>query len=147
MFCGIESAKQGREMEPAKIVARYANGRMVKGYTKNFSPNRDIFHISPVEAKDPGQMVTIRVPELKGVFIVRDFAGDPKYEEKKNFQYAVQINGRKVEVTFKDGEVIVGSTFCFSSDGLGFFLFPCDPNCNTQRVFVVNEAVQWVRTL
>ncbi len=134
-------------MEPAKIVARYANGRMVKGYTKNFSPNKDIFHISPVEAGDPGQMMKIRILELKGVFIVRDFAGNPTYQEKKNFPYAAQIHGRKVEVTFKDGEVIVGSTFCFSSNGPGFFLFPCDPNCNTIRVFVVNEAVQWVRPL
>jgi hypothetical protein len=135
------------EMEPAKIVARYANGRMVKGYTKNFFPKKDIFHISPVEAKDTGQMVEIRIPELKGVFIVRDFAGDPKYQEQKTFPYAVPIHGLKVEVTFKDGEVIVGSTVCFSSNGLGFFLFPCDPKCNTLRVFVVRGAVQWVRPL
>ena len=30
-----------------KIVVRYQDGRMSKGYTSNFMPNKDIFHLLP----------------------------------------------------------------------------------------------------
>ena len=72
---------------------------------------------------------------LKAVFFVRDFNGNPAYRERKVFDGAGQ--GRRVEVTFADGEVIVGTTLNYRPDGQGFFLSPADPAANNTRIFVV----------
>ena len=132
-------------MEPKKIVARYADGRIIKGYTQNFFPSKPAFHIRPIEPKDWEQNVEIKIQELKGIFFVRDFIGNSNYQEQKAFPYGMNALGRKIEVTFKDGEVLVGSTLSYQNNKSGFFLTPSDPLWNTKGVFVVTQAVSVVR--
>jgi formylmethanofuran dehydrogenase subunit D len=84
---------------------------------------------------------------LKGVYFVRDFEGNSQYNERKTFAENERPSGRKVEVTFKDGEVMVGSTMGYDPQRQGFFFFPADPQSNTLRVFVVTAAVSNVRFL
>jgi hypothetical protein len=52
-----------------------------------------------------------------------------------------------MEVTCKDGEVIVGTTTGYDPKRPGFFLFPIDPSANNERVFVVTSAVRTARFL
>ncbi|MHB8833800.1 MAG: DUF6982 domain-containing protein [Desulfobacteria bacterium] len=52
-----------------------------------------------------------------------------------------------MEVTCKDGEVIVGTTTGYDPKRTGFFLFPIDPSANNSRVFVVTSAVGTARFL
>ena len=134
-------------MEKVRIVARYLDGRMVKGFTQNFAPNKPSFHIFPSEAADPKETVEIFLRELKAVFFVRDFAGRPDYNERKAYSSGERPSGRVVEVTFSDGEVLVGSTLGYDPKKPGFFLFPADPQSNNARVFVISRAVRVVRYL
>ena len=134
-------------MELAKMVVRYANGQIIKGYSQNFFPYKPAFHILPAYPEAANENLEVSVKELKGLFFVRDFAGDPKYKEQKIFPDGVKISGRKVEVTFKDGEVMIGSTLGYEPQRPGFFLFPSDSHCNNLRVFVVSEAVSKVQYL
>jgi hypothetical protein len=53
-------------------------------------------------------------------------------------------HGRKVEVTFQDGEKMAGTTEAYNPQKLGFFLFPADTESNNTRVFIVNSNVQKV---
>ena len=85
------------------------------------------------------------VARLKAVFFVRDFDGDPNYQESKVFGGRGQ--GRRVEVTFSDGEVIVGTTLNYRPDGQGFMVSPADPGANNTRIFVVTTALRRVRFL
>ncbi len=87
----------------------------------------------------------VLVQELKAVFFVRDFWGDPNYQEEKKFPEGVKPSGRVVEVTFKDGEQIIGSTLGYDPRRPGFFLFPGDLNWNNLKIFVVSQAVTRVR--
>ncbi len=133
----------------AKLVVRYANGKVIKGYSYNFNPHRPIFHLLP---SAPGfsftdEMVEVRIKDLKAVFFVRDFAGDPSYNERKEFAEGEPPPGRKVEVTFKDGQVLVGSTVGHGPRPRGFFFIPADPKSNNLRVFAVRTAVTNVRFL
>jgi hypothetical protein len=52
-----------------------------------------------------------------------------------------------VEVTFIDGEVLVGSTLGYDPKQQGFFIFPADPKSNNIRVYVVSSAAEKVRYL
>ena len=36
-------------MERPKVVAQYANGKAIKGYTLDFFPNKERFHITPTD--------------------------------------------------------------------------------------------------
>jgi hypothetical protein len=133
-------------VEPVKVVARYINGKRVKGFSQDFFPNKDRFHISPAD-KPSGEAIEVLVRELKAVFFVRDFTGNYQYDERKEYLKEEKPSGRKIEVTFKDGEVMVGTTLGYDQNRPGFFLFPADPKSNNIRVFAVSTAVKKVRHL
>ena len=128
------------------MVARYIGGRMVKGLSQDFFPNKDRFHVYPAD-KPSGEAVEIMVKELKAVFFVRDFVGNYQYDERKEYMQGDKPSGRKIEVTFADGEVLVGTTLGYDPKRPGFFLFPADPQSNNIRVFAVTTAVKKVRYL
>ena len=131
-------------MEPLKVVARYIDGRIIKGFSQDFFPNKDRFHVSPAD-KSSDEGVEVFFKSLKAVFFVRDFAGDAQYHERKEYTQGDKPSGRKIEVTFKDGEVLVGTTMGYDPNRPGFFLFPADPKSNNIRVFAVTTAVKKVR--
>jgi len=134
-------------MEAIKVVARFADNRLLKGYTQDFFPNKSLFHIHPVDSTRFKESIEISVKDLKALFFVRDFQGNPDYDERKAFDPKEQISGKKVEVTFLDGEVLVGTTLGYEPKRPGFFLHPPDPKSNNIRVFVVSSAVHNVRFL
>lgn len=133
-------------MEPIKVVLRYASGKVLKGFTQDFLPNKDRFHLHPTD-KASGEAKEVFVKELKAVFFVKDFAGNPQYNERKKYLEGEKPSGKKVEVTFKDGEVLMGSTLGYDPSRPGFFFFPTDPKSNNIRVFAVSPAVKNVRYL
>jgi len=131
-------------MSQMKIIARYRDGRLVKGHTNNFAPHQMMFHIIPIGPEATGQPVEVRMSELKAIFIVRDFAGDPNYQEAQDPLVPAPGGGRLLQVTFKDREVLIGRSLEYSPSGNGFWMFPADPNGNNQRIFVLNAAVDAV---
>jgi len=133
-------------VEPVKVVARYVDGRRVKGFSQDFFPNKDRFHIYSA-TKPSGEAVEVLLKELKAIFFVKDFAGNYLYNERKEYVEGEKPSGRKMEVTFKDGEVLIGSTLGYDPSRPGFFIFPADPKCNNIRVFAVTNAVKKVRFL
>jgi hypothetical protein len=134
------------ETERIKVVVRYAIGRVLKGYTQDFFPNKDRFHLFPTN--EPGALaVDVFLKDLKAIFLVRDFAGDPRYVERKKYINGEKPSGRKLEVTFLDGESVVGSTLGYDRNRPGFFILPADPKSNNIRIFVVASAVKQVRQL
>ena len=135
------------DLEYGKIVARYADGRILKGFTYDFYPTKPRFHLMPAAAALSGKPVEVRTKDLKAVFFVRDFGGNPEYQERKAFTEDDRPVGRKVEVTFTDGEVLVGSTVGYEPHRPGFFLIPADPQSNNLKVFAVSAAAANVRFL
>lgn len=125
-----------------KIVAHTADGRILKGITHDFDPTRESFHLLPAEGG--GVPLRLALAELKGLFYVRDFLGNRAYNPPPGFGPAPQ-RGKKVVVTFHDGEVIFGSTPDYIPGSVGFTLFPSDPEDNNERIFVIQAAVGEVR--
>ena len=133
-------------MEKVKVVVRYSDGRLIKGFTEDFFPNKERFHLMP--ANNPsGGAIEVSIKDLKAIFMVRDFIGAPLYRERKKYMEGEKPSGKKVEVTFTDGEVLVGSTLGYDPKRQGFFIFPADPKSNNIRVYVVSSAAEKVRYL
>ena len=134
-------------MEPSKIVVRYQNGKILKGYTQNFFPNKPVFHVNLLDASGSGDLFEVNIEALKAVFFVQDFTGNAKHVERKKLAPGDRPQGRLMEVTCKDGEVMVGTTTGYDPKRPAFFLFPIDPSANNVRVFMVTSAVRTARFL
>lgn len=133
-------------MERTKVVARYANGTTIKGYTFDFFPNKDRFHVVPID-KPSNTPIEVIVNKLKAVFVVRDFNGNRQYDERKGYKEGESPYGTPLEVTFVDGEVLVGSCMGFDLKRQGFFISPADPKSNNLRIFVVCSALKRIRQI
>jgi hypothetical protein len=129
-------------MESVKIVVRFADERILKGYSQDFFPNKPVFHLVRNIARGSANQKEIHVSDLKAIFFVKTFAGNPDYKERKSFAEGDIVQGRKVEIAFVDGEILQGSVLGYNPKDSGFFLFPSDPKSNNHRVFVVNSAVK-----
>ena len=128
-----------------KVVARFTDGRMVKGVTSDFVPAKERFHVADASAA-PGSMPTeIQATDLKALFFVKDFAGNPQRGDRNQFDPAHPPVGRRIRVEFKDGEVLVGTTQGYQPGRPGFFLVPADPGSNIERCYVVTAATRDVR--
>ena len=126
----------------AKIVLRYRDGRVSKGFSPDFSSNRSLFHLIPHDSTDSQQRIPVLQSELKAVFFVKDFQGNPSYNEVKEFNEARSGAGQKVRVHFKDGEILVGTTQVYDLNRAGFFLIPVDPESNNNGCFVIIAATK-----
>lgn len=120
-----------------KVVLHYLGGELIKGRTADFFPHKDFFHLTD---KENGQTQRIDVSELKAVFFVKEFEGDPAYREEQDLER--RGFGRKIRVVFRDGETIIGYTQGFSPARQGFILFPGDPRSNNDRIFIVTRATE-----
>jgi hypothetical protein len=131
----------------AKVVARYLDGRLVKGLTYDFQVGRSRLHVFPTTRSS--EAVVVSVLDLKAVFFVRDLVGDPRYHERRTFPEGSPrpLPGARMAVTFGDGEVLVGTVESGSRTPGGLILVPADPKSNNLRVYVVSSAVQSVRAL
>jgi len=134
-------------MEPLRIVARYRDGRLVKGSTNNFSPGGVNFLMMPVGAAPGTPPTLVDVKSLKAVFFVRDFAGNRNRQDKQTFDGQRVYQGRRVKVQFADGEVFIGSAPSYNPSMPGFFVFPADPQSNTIKIYAVAESVRSVTPL
>jgi hypothetical protein len=126
-----------------RVVARFRNGTLVRGYTNDFHPSKAHLHLTPEDK--PGETMFVSLSQLKAVFFVREFAGDPTRVERKEFDSA--HHGRRVEVAFEDGEVLRGTTLAYRADGSGFFVHPADAGSNNMRVFVAPGSTLHVKFL
>ena len=129
-------------MEPVKIIARFSDGRIKRGFSQDFYTDKPSFHLQKDLSGESGELEEVRISELKAVFFVKSFTGNPDLEERKGFAEEDKPSGRKVKVTFTDGEALHGSVLGYDSRQPGFFLFPVDPKSNNMRVYVVNAAVK-----
>ena len=111
--------------EATRVVARFSDGKVMKGTTQDFFPNRPSFHLLPA---DGGNGVEIRCKQLKAVFFVKTFQGDSKRKDVRGFVTAPAetAQGKKIAVRFKDGELLCGYSLSYTPDREGFFVFPAD---------------------
>jgi Tfp pilus assembly protein PilZ len=135
------------EMKPVKVVVHYADGRLIKGHANDFYPASPSFHIHPIEFAAADKGIEVLMKELKALFFVKDFTGNRAYFDRKEFAKGQQLSGRKVEVTFADGEVLLGSVLGYDRRRPGFFVTPADSHSNNLRVFVVSASVKNFRYL
>lgn len=131
-----------------RVVVHYLNGELEKGYTTDFQPDKDVFHLVIAEAERE-MTIPIKIDNLKAVFFVKEFkgVGGTGHVDKITFEDIKdqQLSGKKVRVEFNDGEVICGFTLGYSPQRRGFFFTPLDTESNNERIFAVLKAVKDIK--
>ncbi len=122
-----------------RAVVAFLDGRRLKGYLLNFSALKESFRLFSNENARQQSGSDIFLKDLKAIFFVKDFEGNPG--RKDSPESGSSKHGRKVVVTFKDGETISGATEAYNPQKPGFFLFPLGDDGNNLRIFIVNRNV------
>ena len=72
---------------------------------------------------------------------MRDLEGNPRDAERPDVvDLPGQSGERRVTVTFRDGEVLVGTIEDQDPPTTGFWLIPADPRSNILRAYAVQRA-------
>lgn len=138
------NAMQG---ERNRVVVHFKDGRVLKGYTHNFTPLKETIHLTSEQDKDTENISEISTADLKAIFFVKTFEGNKDYVEKKRFDEVdnPDLRGMKVKAEFSDGEIIRGTSLGYSRERKGFFIVPVDPQCNNERIYVLADALEDVK--
>ena len=113
----------------SKVVVGFLNGDRIRGYVYNFSALQESFNFLSQEDPLQGQERKIAMKDLKAVFFVWEFAGNPQYHDSLHAR--VPSDGRTIEVTFADGETIVGRTQDITRSESASFYIPLTPGAIT----------------
>ncbi len=124
-----------------KLVARFLDGRLLKGTSHDVAANRPRFHLRPEGGGPPEQ---VDLADLKALFFVKSFDGDPdRHEIRELAPGDARARGARVVVArFADGEEIVGLTIRHPPITPFYFLTPVDAGSNNLRILVNGSAVQ-----
>lgn len=130
------------------VVARYRDGKIIKGITHDFGPQKKVFHVKAVGDERDGRVYEISFSELKAVFFVKTLEGrkEPPLQKGLAEENLEPPNLMKIRITFFDGEVLVGTTHGYAPNREGFFINPLEKESNNLRVFVISGSVKKVET-
>lgn len=123
-------------IETSRVVVHMSDGDVLKGTALDFVPNRPTFQLKPTDGGDP---VEIRCSEMKALFFVKTFRGDPKHHDMRTFMAgpSQMAKGNKIAVHFKDGELLTGYSMNYVPGREGFVVFPADSRSNNLRIYVI----------
>jgi hypothetical protein len=137
--------KNGPTSTRKRVVIRKLDKGLIKGF---LDPNR---YLQPeIEVLDrEGRLTHLRLDEIKGIFFVRDFEGNPQRAERKIFRSRPRLAGLWVRMTFKDTEVLeaILPNNLLEVDPLGYLVRPPDVYSNNHKIFIPRTALAGMEVL
>jgi len=132
-----------------KVVVKYQNGDIIKGWVEECQPERKSFILFPLFEYSEEKRIEIKFSSLKAVFFVKDFIGDKNYKKVRTFNVDLKItpSQRKLLINFLDGEHLYGTSHTYGKHKIGFFVYPIDPKDNSERIFVIHKAIESIRLM
>jgi hypothetical protein len=126
------------------VVGSYSDGRLVRGYTSDFSPLRSHVRIAPARSATDAQPVFLN--DLDALYFMRDDPVLPNGGGAEIARESPSPYGRKVVLVLPGGEELVGSTLNYRR-GHGCFIHPSENDFGVERVFVTPGGARKLRFL
>ncbi len=128
-----------------KVIVRKMDRDSISGYV---SPAQFVHEGKLELLNTAGNVVSIDLREIKGVYFVREF-GDSESLTRKTFTSRPRAEGLWVRLRFKDNEILEGLMPSDLTQNLaeGYLVNPPDQRSNTQRVFVPRSALESLTVL
>ena len=124
------------------VIGKYRDGRLISGYTNDFSPSKTHLHVS--SARSDAQAEFLELTELEAIFFLRESTGTSSGDRTRD---AGTPSGRKVALVLPSGEQLTGATLNDSRHTSGVFVYPCDGDFGVARVFVTQNGIHNLRLL
>jgi len=137
----------------SKLVAHFKDGHITKGFSRDFDPSRDSFHLVRREGEVAASQ-EIHLEDLKALFHVKTWGRKDKHAGQiAGFPSEKRARGSaptlvKTVLEFYDGEKIFGYSLDYDPNRQGFYVVPADPSDNNRTIYVVHSAlvnIQFVR--
>lgn len=131
-----------------KLVAHFKDGQVAKGFSRDFEPGRESFHL----VRRDGEVAAsqeIRLEELKALFHVKTWGRKDKhvgrhisaFPEAPGTARPPDPSSVKTVLEFYDGEKICGYSVDYDPNRRGFYVHPADPKDNNRKIYVVNSSL------
>lgn len=133
-----------------KVVVQFGS-RTIKGYLESPAWNtiEELLSSAPqvapeifrVRRVDSGEVEEVSIKDVKAVFYVNSFDGNPVRNHLNFHTRAPIVHGIWMRFQFLDGEVMEGIVFNSMRYLIdpGFFVLPTDPGSNNKLVYVVKS--------
>lgn len=126
-----------------RVVVRFLDGRILKGYGDNFLPGEVELLVREVEND---AIHRVALGEVKMICFVRAFVTDSQSTHRPTAPLIYQaVPGRRVAVEFLDGEHLEGVATLQTMPTHGFFVTPLNPNSNNIQIYVNPNALRRFR--
>lgn len=128
-----------------KVVVRKVDRDSLHGFV---SPSNFIHEGKLELLNTAGNVVTMELRDIKGVYFVREFS-EVEAPTRKTFTTRPRTEGLWVRLRFKDNEVLEGllPNDLAVMPAEGYLLTPPDLRANTQRIFVPRTALESLKVL
>ncbi len=121
-----------------KVVVRCLDGAVEAGFAarEKIGPRFEILDRE-------GKPKSFEMAQVKAIFFVKDFAGDPEYQDIRFLTRKRGSDAVWVRATFSDGEVLEGRV----ENNLqlvtapGFYMWPSDAETNNDCAYVSKDAL------
>jgi hypothetical protein len=130
-----------------RLVAHFKDGQITKGFSRDFDPTRETFHLEKRRAGIIAS-VLIRLEDLKALFHVKTWGrkdrhlGRPHGFPEGDGNRPAEGTYVKTVAEFFDGERICGFTRGGEHQQQhGFYLIPADPEDNNRRIYVLKSSL------
>lgn len=128
-----------------KVIVRKMDRDSINGYV---APAHFVHEGKLELLNTAGNVVTIDLRDIKGIYFVREFS-DSESLTRKTFTTRPRTEGLWVRLRFKDNEVLEGMmpNDLSLTTAEGFLINPPDLRANTQRIFVPRTALESLTVL
>ena len=122
-----------------KVVVRTRKGEVRRGFSdpRQIEPSLRLINTQ-------GDEESFDLGDLKAVFVVKEFEGDPKYEAVQSLSRLKGSRAVWVRLKFFDGEEIEGriqnNLSLLTEDG--FLIWPSDSDSNNRYAYIVKSALE-----
>jgi len=142
------SVPQTDEFSREKLVAHFKDGVVSRGFSRDFQPEQEIFHLMSDEEGITSSR-RIHREQLKALFQVKTW-GKPGGHADRRKEFPAEPSqwpAPRTIVEFYDGEEIWGYSEGYHSGVPAFFMLPADPEDNNARIFVVRSSLVKIHLL
>jgi hypothetical protein len=144
----VPSQDEALALAQEKLVAHFKDGAVSRGYSRDFRPENEIFHLTSAEEGITSSR-RIHREQLKALFQVKTW-GKPGGHADRRKEFPTEPSqwpAPRTIVEFYDGEEIWGYSEGGRSEAPAFFLLPADPEDNNSRIFVVRSSLVKIHLL
>lgn len=128
-----------------KVIIRKFDRDTINGYV---APDKFVVEGKVEMLNTAGNVVSIELKDVKGIYFVRDF-GEPDALNRKTFTTRPRTEGLWVRLRFRDNDVVEGMmpNDLTQVTAEGYLINPPDTRSNTQRIFVPRTALAQLTVL